>query len=1168
MSKQPDCFPIVNDESCESNRYQKKSPLEHILDLPDTYIGSVEIAEEDMFILNDENKMVKKTISYIPGLQRIYEEILLNAFDQQVREGTGVTQLKVAIDQKEGVISVMNDGKGIPIIMHNTYKVWIPEMIFGELLTSSNYGKGEKRITGGKNGYGAKLANIFSDYFIVETVDEERQKKFKIKFTKNMSKKGKASVTKFTGKPYTKITFKPDLNRFKIENLTDEIVALMKRRTYDIAATTRPEVSVYYNKTKIPIKKFEDYMKLYNHDGRPMVTEICNERWTIGAMLSDDNFEQVSFVNGIDTNQGGTHVDYIANQLVKEVVATLKKKNANVKNSYVKDKMFIFVKSAIENPAFNSQTKQHMTSRVKTFGSTCSLSTKFVKGFMKTGILDEVLAFAKFKENKAMKKTDGKKAKKLIGIPKLDDANMAGTKYSGKCMLIVTEGDSAKTFATAGLSKIGRDYYGIFPLKGKMLNVKNASSSQVRNNAEMNNLKQIIGLKQDTEYADVSELRYGGVVVLTDQDVDGAHIKGLFMNWIHTYWPSLIKLGFIKSLATPILKAYKGKQVINFFTESDYRKWKAVNNNGKGWKTKYFKGLGTSDAKDAKESFTDFLEKLIHYEQDNNTNEHIKLAFNKEQADARKEWLLKYNSDEIIEQSEKNVNISDFVDKELKHFSYDDIQRSIPNVVDGLKPTQRKILFAGLKRHMTNKSEIKVSQFANQAAEVTDYHHGESSVVSTVVNMAQNYVGSNNVNLFLPNGQFGSRLQGGKDSASARYIFTNVAPMATAMFKNEDNPLYKYVDSDGTIVEPEHYVPVIPNVLINGATGIGTGFSTTVLPHSLEDVVNNIRARLDGKKGTKMNPHYRGFTGKIEKVAPGKYETYGKFEINEEKRQIIITELPIGLWTDPYKEYLNLLIDDKSNMEIPGKLKGKQFIDSIENHSTEFKPKFVLNISKKNFEIIKQKSETYLANLLKMTSKLSENNMYMFDKNGQIRKFKTPEEIIDYFYGIRLEFYQKRKDFLIKELQNTVELLEAKYRFIKLVNEEKIKILRKTNEEVEKQLEKYKLPRLAKNADSEKSYDYLINMPIRSLTNEKARQLEEEFTNKNTELNKLIKTDIKDMWRKDLDILLKLNTEYNNVLGEMMDEVVDKVTKTTKKGRKKPAPKKKATKKTTKKSKQ
>lgn len=1128
-----------------SEIYKKKTHIEHILDIPDTYIGSIEKNIETLYVLNDDNKFIKKEINYIPGLHRIFEEILLNAFDQTVRKDMNVTKIKVDIDEETGRITVFNNGKGIPVQMHKEYNMWIPAMIFGELLTSSNYDKNAKRITGGKNGYGGKLANIFSKEFIVETVDQESEKKFYMKFENNMSIKNKPKITSYKNSSYTKISFIPDFERFDIKGFNKDMIDYMKKRVYDISACSNNNVSVYYNNFKIPFKSFDKYVNLYLNNDRKIIHEVVNDRWEVSAFVSDNHFESVSFVNGLSTI-GGTHVEYVANGLTRELAKIIKKKNKTIKNFYIKDKLFIFVKAFIENPSFDSQSKQILKTSVNKFGSKCVLSEKFIKDFLKTGIIDEVIATANFKEERSLKKTDGKKQKRLIGIPKLDDANYAGTKFSNKCKLILTEGDSAKAFAISGLSKIGRDFYGIFPLKGKMLNVKCATKQQLLNNEELNNLKQILGLKQGHVYKSLSETRYGGIVSLVDQDHDGSHIKGLLFNWLHTFWPSLLKLGFSMSLSTPIIKAFKGNQVISFYTQTEYEQWKI--NNINGWRIKYYKGLGTSDKKEAQESFTDFEEKLIHYDWDQKSDDSLNLAFGKDNSDLRKNWLMYYNKDNIITQAQKNVSFTDFINKELIHFSTDDNKRSIPSIVDGLKPSQRKVLYCALMRNKSNKNEIKVAQFAGYVGQHSDYHHGEASLISTIVNMAQNYVGSNNINTLLPNGMFGTRIMGGKDHASERYIFTNINNITTQIFNPNDTPLLQSIESDGQFVEPYWFIPVVPMILVNGTSGIGTGFSTDVFPHNLDDIIQVIKDKLNNINPKKIIPWFRGFKGIIDEIddCDGKFLSRGTYNIDYDNFIVEINELPIGIWTENYKNFLEKSVYNKNASANEQK---KQFLLDYDNYCTDSKILFKLKFDKNIFtKFIKYGTEKFESEL-KLSKILSMNNMHLYDKNYNIIKYDNANHILDDFFNIRYEFYEKRKIYMLQNLKDKIKILKNKVKFIKYVNEQKIKVLNITDFDLNKQLEDFEFNKIAINDNDEPSYDYLITMPIRILTLEQADKLTQQYNQLKDEYKLLKNKTIKDLWITDLDIIQNLNSLYNSNLQKEIDEEI-KIKSDDKKKRK------------------
>ena len=750
--------------------------------------------------------------------------------------------IKVTIDKENNSISVKNGGKGIPIEIHKEYNIYVPQLIFGNLLTSSNYNDDIKKTTGGRNGYGAKLTNIFSKKFIVETADKKNGKIYKQIFSNNMLKVTEPEIKKYNKEDFTCITFQPDLQKFKMDKLDNDIISLFIKRVYDMSGVTPKSVNVYYNEEKINIRNFQDYISMYTNaikdedeEDAIIYYEQPNERWEIGMSLSESQFQQVSFVNSISTSKGGTHVNYVTDKIVQKILEVIQKKNKtlNIKPQHVKQHIWIFVNCLIENPAFDSQTKETLTTKKDEFGSSFDLSDKYVKQILNSGIIERCLRYAKTREEeRCLKKLNGKNKKsvRLLGIEKLDDANLAGTRNSDKCTLILTEGDSAKSLAMAGIEVVGRDTFGCFPLRGKMLNVREAPPNKIAKNQEVQYLMKILGIRIGENYTDVKNLRYGSIMIMTDQDVDGSHIKGLIINFIHTFWPSLIKInGFLKQFITPIIKASKGNEIYSFYTLPEYKQWvEKRNKNIKGFKIKYYKGLGTSTSKEAQEYFSNIDKHRIYFDYTNDIDdESIDMAFNKKKTEERKNWLMKFdpNSPPLDLDIDK-ISYQEFINRELVLFSLYDNQRSIPSLCDGLKPSERKILYGCFKRNL--KDEVKVAQLIGYISEHSAYHHGEQSLASTIVGMSQNYVGTNNINLLMPIGQFGTRNLGGKDCASARYIYTSLNKVTRHIFNSNDFPLMNYIVEEGQKIEPNYYLPIIPMILVNGTEGIGTGWSTNV----------------------------------------------------------------------------------------------------------------------------------------------------------------------------------------------------------------------------------------------------------------------------------------------------------------------------------------------------
>lgn len=1088
--------------------HTKLSHEEHVLQLPDTYIGSVEQNTAVFWCFNKEkNIMEKRELTFIPGEFKIFDEIVVNAYDQFIRTSESedekiskVTEIRINVSKETGEITVFNDGEGIPVTVHPIEKIYVPEMIFGELLTSSNYDKDEKKHVGGKNGYGAKLTNIFSTSFNITTVDHREKKKFSMTFYNNKKKKDKPEITTFKKKPFTQVSYTPDFKRFNQSGLSEDMLTLMEKRAYDLAACSNDRLSIYFNDQKINCKSFEKYIDLFLGKEKKAYERV-NNRWEVGCALSPSlMFEQVSFVNGINTSLGGKHVEYVINQICRGLCDYIqKKKKITVKPNYIRENLIVFIKSTIDNPSFSSQTKETLTTTKTKFGSTCEIPKSFIDSLAKTGIVDKAILLAEAKQNKKHKQTDGKKKGRITGIPKLEDANWAGTKKSSKCTLILTEGDSAKSTAMAGLQIIGRDQYGVFPLKGKPLNVKDeANMKKVATNEEIGNIKKIMGLETGKKYADTESLRYGKILILTDQDEDGSHIKGLIFTLFETMWPSLYKIdGFLNSMLTPIVKAKNKKETLEFFSLKDFEKFKKENESKvKKCHVKYYKGLATSTPSEAKEYFRN--PRMVNYTSTTDAdNDALNLAFGKEKesANKRKTWLSEYDRENTLDYKAKDVSISEFISKDLIHFSNSDNVRSIPSAIDGLKPSQRKVLFGCLKRKLTD-NEIKVAQLAGYVSEHSAYHHGEASLCGTIVNMAQNFVGSNNINLLDGVGQFGTRIHGGKDAGQPRYIFTKLEKITMKLFNQEDTPLLTHLYDDGMKVEPEYYVPILPMILVNGTSGIGTGWSTDVPCFNPVDIVKNIKLHLAGLEMKEMVPYYKGFKGSIKKIAEGRFQTTGKFML-QGKNMIVVTELPVGLWTQKFKENLEKMISGES--------KKKHNIRYYNSYSTD---------TTVCFEITLEDPEKYdIKKMLDLTSTINTTNMVLYDKNFKLKKYNDPREIIADYVEVRRDFYERRiahnKSIISKEL----EILQNKLRFIKDFIDDKIKVIRVRKSDIEAQLTE------ANYYKKDSSFDYLVSMPIYSLTEEKIEELEKKILEKKQELDTLENTTANGLYQTELDEL-------------------------------------------------
>ena len=1130
-------------------QYQRKTDKQHVLDTPDTYIGSVETVDAKLWIYNGETKKIEyKKIEYVPGLYKLFDEGIVNCRDHVIRmiqstnpDKKNVTYIETTIDPISGMITLTNDGNGVDVAKHPEEDIWIPEMIFGHLRTSTNYDKTQKKIVGGKNGFGFKLVLIWSTWGKIETVDHTRGLKYVQEFHHNLDKIDAPTITKVKAgtKPYTKVSFIPDYKRLGLKGLLPDMVSLIQKRVYDIGAVSDHSVKkirMDYNGTTIPVKNFQQYIDLYigSKTDTPRIYESYNERWEYAVALSPmQEFVQVSFVNGICTFKGGKHVDYIMGQIIRKLVEYIeKKKKVKVNSNTIKEQLILFLRCDIENPAFDSQTKDFMNTPSSKFGSECTISDTFIEKIAKMGVMEMACQLTETKEaGKTKKKMDGSKTKTIRGIPNFVDANFAGTEESSKCILILAEGLSAMAGIVSGLKSEDRNLIGIYPLKGKVLNVRGASREILEKNRELVDLIKIIGLEIGKQYISLADihksLRYGKIMIMTDQDLDGSHIKGLCINLFHSMWPSLYKIpGFISFMNTPIIRATKGKIVHIFYNDGEYESWKhSIGNDVKGWTLKYFKGLGTSTATEFKEYFAN--KKIVDFDYSGDKSDDVvDMVFNKKRAEDRKHWLEEYDKTVFLDTNRPNVSYDDFFKQEMIHFSVYDNERSIPNLVDGLKTSLRKILFAAFKRRLTN--EIKVAQFSGYVSENSAYHHGEASLNGAIVNMAQNFVGSNNVNLLVPSGQFGTRLKGGEDSASERYIFTYLEPITRTLFNIDDDTVLTYLNDDGLLVEPEYYVPILPFVLMNGSSGIGTGFSSSIPSYHPMDLIKYIRHQLDPVQYTlppnfEFVPYYEGFTGKVQKIADQKYLIKGKYECIRPD-VIQITELPIGTWTMNYISFLEELVDgstDKDGKKIPSSIK------DILNISTEVNVNITVTLPKGKLEELEHIVDSVtgvngLEKLLKLTTTISTTNMHLFDAKFQLHKYTTVEEIIESFYHVRMQTYQKRKDYLLNNMQSVLKELSNRAKYIQGMLDGNIDLRRKKNQEVDELLMNMGFDTI------DHSYHYLRKMQTDSVTEENVAKIMKERKDTEMELQQLLNTTLNRLWETDLNAFEKQYILYKS----------------------------------------
>lgn len=1208
-----------------SSKYQKLEQREHVLLRPDTYIGTVRYQNVDRFVAefvesniqqnqseeeftttttnssspakeSYELKILEKNVSFCTGLVQLFLEILNNARDRTVVTDveSKCNKIDVQVDERTGEISIQNNGDSIPVEIHAKERIYIPEMIFGHLLTSSNYDDSERRIVGGRNGYGAKLTNIYSSRFSIELVDAKTRQRYSQTWYNNMTRCDPPVITTLSAKnprPYTKVSWIFDHARFGKTNVIDaDFLSIVRKAVVDVAATVGNKVTVTFQGREILCDSLQKYMDVFPSlsSSPTKIHAVVNDRWKIALATVDPSVghKSFSFVNGIWTWLGGTHESYVTNQIVDCIGNILRKRvsaderslveNARNLNKLIKDRIWVFVDSCIENPAFSAQTKGCLETPRAEWGSTCELPPAFVKKLGNLEILEMIMDQLRGKSQSALRNTDGRKVQRLLGIEKYDSAPWAGTAKSQRCLLIITEGDSAKGTAVAGLkARNDRERFGIFPLRGKVLNVRNASPADLQKNEEFKHLKQILGLQQGKTYeseADRKTLRYGGLIVFTDQDTDGFHIKALVMNIFATFWPHLLETGFVQCLPTPIVKATKGKELMQFYSIPEFKQWEASLQTTKGWNIKYYKGLGTSTSDEAKDYFKNF--RTVQYvskeferkssvesffgkastetvNSEPTTLELMVKMFDSSETDYRKTWVQGYNRDAALDPKRARIPIDEFIHNEYIHHANDNLERTLPCVIDGLKPSQRKIIFGCFEEGLHDgRKEMKVAQLGAAVARVSQYHHGEVSLMSAIVNMAQTFVGSNNMNLLVPSGQFGTRLLGGKDAASARYIFTRLSDFSLAVFKKEDNPILEYVNDEGKQVEPTTYIPVIPMVLVNGADGIGTGFSTTLPPSNPRVVIENVK-RMISMTGIPLSlqnnmvnqplepyvPWWNKFKGTVEKVAESKYVVEGVYTVDK-PGFVHITELPIGTWTSNYKTYLDSLVMEGKILDHTS-LVDDEFVDITVQMNTGPEQLSSLDQEIERLEGLlnettrstkKRKADEALVaklpsipELLKLQSKVSVSNVHLFTSpypketaRSYIKKYVSIEDVYREFYETRRTAYVARKNYQLSVLQHDLAVASARVVFIDAKLSGRLVLENRMMTDVISDLCQLQLPEI------NESYDYLLDMKISSLTRERVeyyKRVRDDLVIKIEELNA---TSIETIWMNEIGYIESL----------------------------------------------
>ena len=1085
---------------------------------------------------------------------------------------------------------------------------------------------------------------------------------------------------------------------------------------------------------------------------------------TIGEQTNDteDDKSQVAF------NAGRMFCDYSA-----------------IKPQMVKQHLRIAVKVLIDNPEFASQTKECLTRLSSKWGFTPKFdAARVAADLQKIGVMRLAMEEAMLAQQRSLGRQMSKKSaasgtavpgggRGLLArpnVPKYDHAIKAGHKNQHN-VLILTEGDSAKQLAVAGKRVTGSDNFGIFPLRGKLKNVSDMTMAQLMKSKEINDIVTILG-GFGPSIQTPKQLRYQQIFLFVDADPDGSHIGLLIIAALRRIFPTVVANfpSFMVRFATPIRaatltnKAQAKKKphlaTLFFLSVAEHDEWlrtgriPVVNQTDTyaeedenvwcndaleprydgfpdsqarlaAYSIQYLKGLGTSTAAMALRYFRTVRRYITKIDCTSpEALQMLDMLTRKKGADDRKRWFSStYDPAAHVDYNRDTMTFSDFATGEYSHYINDACGRAIPRVTDGLKPTQAKILHALLHCGASEEKPLKVVDAAGIVSTRTGYHHGDASLNSAIVTMAQNHIGTNNINLLYPSGMFGSRLDTTTTHAAPRYIFTFIERISRAIFRAEDDPVLLTQYDEGKFIEPQHFAPIIPFALINGASGIGVGFATSVPAfHPLQVTartrtimkhycqwVNKALGQHESKdsedakfslitlpeemlwderrttndaqsgafvscdlatlnkqpceqeraafQGTQLEPWYDQFTGDIKPNSDEAtcYTTFGRFERLEDGVHVRVTELPVGRWKDSWltqirkscayvpagtttaankKAKINTKAvsatendddddgnddDDNSNddasvstasrkRKAPKSKKPKQskttvsegFYLSDEDMSTDL----IVNVLIKcNAESLSAMSDDELLSKLHLTTSLPLTNMVLYDRKGRIKRYRDIDDIICDFVVTRHFYYELRKDHLLKRMAFDARIVRNQHRFIKMVVEGQLVIIKRSDADLVNELATLKFERVdskfhwvnplctdtsAKligaldaettadnggpkdgSADESKvtanngygGYDYLLKMPLASLTERKWRALCKRAEQLEEKIAVARDTSIEQMWSSDLDDFEKEYSLFlerkSECLAQEDEETTRKLNNNGRKSRKAPANKRK-----------
>ncbi|RLM69324.1 DNA topoisomerase 2-like isoform X2 [Panicum miliaceum] len=1027
----------------------------------DANYGSVDSIYDDTMLVFDGAKLKWSKVSYTPALVGIVEDFILKAVLAE-----GVDTLKIEFSTDDGYLTVGHNGRCMDFEVNGEMEgKSMPQLIFGGSNGNTNMADWEEKFKSYRVNPAEpsleQIIHMLSGELEIELKDAAKRAVYKQVLRSKTHQDMKPEIGSYDGSHnWSRVRFK------FFGTSTEGFEKLLKTRLVEINATIANKVTIEYNDQTLDVKNFSQLVDVYPSmilEKRPDANKrFCikvGDQIELGITRSNGAFTQYCFINGRRTKGDATNI----NLVVKRILKHARKKDRNVNEDELKSNMTLFM-SCLDAP------------------SDAEFNTRL------SGLPDDFL-------NKCVDNISNIAWKKCEKMKALDDAIEAGGKNSMKCTLILAEGDSAKSFVMSGMGVLGREHYGVLSLMGKVENVRD---SDVKHSVSpiIRNIMNALGLDFEACYKTAYKLRYGHVMFMMDQDADGIHTKGLLLNSFDKYWPSLLKIDrFLSDFTTPLVKeaAKNGGAEEIFYTMESFNR-SDVKRDMDSWNITHIKGLGTLMAEEAKDYFANIYDHRRYFKWSGEIDSSaLEICFAKYKLNARKIWILRTRSLQLqseteivaVDPTEKFIKYHRFLDKEFSRFVIEDLLRSVPSMMDGLKTTQRKVLFAAMedlkeKKRISDPSlllHIRL-MIAGDVVCKTVYRHGRSSMKGTIIGMAQTFVGSNNVNLLKPRGQFGSRYEGGKDHSTAYYLFVELNDITKFIFRDDDKYLLEYLEEDGKLVQPKWYLPVVPMSLVNGTTGIASGWASNIPNYHMNDVINALFKLLRGptiaedSNSISLKPGYRGFKGRVEKSTDNEHgincTIYGCVtEISD--TVIEINEIPPGRTIVEYKSFLQSLLPDASNRSESSKMKYPTIECFQELHEDANNLRFRVSLDKGNMMFAKNRG---LLEVFNLVSRMSVETLNLLDEMQKLRQFLNAEETLTAFYDMRLPYYAARKAKLLERMSNDMTRIDNTIMYLEALDKGEIKQINR-KKLIAKFTEKgYK----AIPNDGDSGFDHLINL--------------------------------------------------------------------------------------------